>query len=378
MSLKADSDNHKTPGTSKAVNAAGRGCMVLFGLPFLAAGIAAFSFGVWQGYMNLFALKAWQEVEATIVSTKVEAHNSSDGTTYKPVIKYRYKVGPRRYTSSRYRLTGMSTANRAAQERITDEFEVGRTCTAYYDPGDPSQAVLNRDISYMFVVLVMFGLVFAGVGGGIVFGPFLAGRIKKARQVQRDTGKGIKPEFDKQIVGPWVFALFWNGVTFTVYGGFTLAPEDLPWFLYLFFTPFFFIGAMTLGQAIRLTRERRKFSGLRLRLFSAPVAPGETAGWEMSDPRGRLAEARTVRAYVVYRTQKLGRTAGRPHTDYKREINDINRFRGASSALSGVLSIPDEPREIRDDADKRCGWWLRLTIGRRRCHFPLPVEVPAA
>lgn len=350
----------------------GTGCAMLFGVPFLAVGLSVLSWGVWQGYLNLVEVRTWKEVQATVISKRIEEKSDSDGATYRPVIEFEYEVEGRLYRSHRYDISNVSSSGRAAKEHILDGYEVGGTCTAYYDPDDASRAVLSRETSYLFVMLIMFGLVFAGVGSGFVFGPAVGTLVKRRRESRLAAGVGIGPRFDRDILGPWVFTLFWNGITYTVYFGFALADEELPWFVYLFFVPFMLIGALALSTAVRATLVRRKFRGLRLGLESSPVRAGEEVRFTISGARGPVEGAGTVRAYLVFRRQS-GEDQ-RWHTEHKEEVAEMDSIRGSSPRFEGRITMPLVLPEISDDEKARAGWFVRLAIGWRRCHFPLPVE----
>ena len=56
-------------------------------------------------------LLVYEPVMATVLSTDVQEHSDSDGSTYEPVVVYRYRVQDREYTASRVtplRLPGSS------------------------------------------------------------------------------------------------------------------------------------------------------------------------------------------------------------------------------------------------------------------------------
>jgi hypothetical protein len=120
-------------------------------------------------------LLTFQPVTATVLSTRVEEHSDSDGSTYEPVVVYRYRVQDREYTASRVTPLRESRSGRWAS-RVTARYEVGGTYTAYYDPGNPEEAFLIRHRSV---------LPWAFVGMPLVALMFIAGHIGSNREMAR-------------------------------------------------------------------------------------------------------------------------------------------------------------------------------------------------
>jgi len=111
-------------------------------------------------------LSVFQPVEATVLSTRVEEHSDSDGSTYEPVVVYRYRVNDREYTASRVTPLKESRSGRWAN-RVIARYQVGRNYTAFYDPDDPGEAFLVRSrsvIPWAFIAFSMVGIAFIAVG----------------------------------------------------------------------------------------------------------------------------------------------------------------------------------------------------------------------
>ena len=111
-------------------------------------------------------LSVYQPVTATVVSTRVDEHSDSDGSTYEPVVVYRYHVDDREYTASRVTPLKESRSGGWAR-RVTARYQVGNTYTAFYDPEDPGEAFLMRSrslIPWGFIAIPLLGLVFIGAG----------------------------------------------------------------------------------------------------------------------------------------------------------------------------------------------------------------------
>lgn len=104
------------------------------------------------GLMQARQTANWTSTQGTVVSNEVESfYSSSDGSSsrgrpvHKAVIEYRYQAGGVDYHSSR-RHIGVESAsgNRSKAEQEAALYMPGLPVTVYYDPQDPSSAVLTR------------------------------------------------------------------------------------------------------------------------------------------------------------------------------------------------------------------------------------------
>jgi hypothetical protein len=111
-------------------------------------------------------LAVFLPVTATVLSSRVDEHSDSDGSTYEPVVVYRYRVNDREYTASRVTPLAESRSGRWAS-RVTARYQVGSTYTAFYDPENPSEAFLLRTrsvIPWAFVAIPLVGLLMIAAG----------------------------------------------------------------------------------------------------------------------------------------------------------------------------------------------------------------------
>jgi hypothetical protein len=347
---------------------------MLFGLPGLLIGLLCLSIAVYRGYMTLVGVHSWRPVEAVILSKELQQVSSgSEFDAYKVAIEYRYEVDGQTYTSKRYDIMDAASSARADKERILERYEVGETVTAYYDPDDPAEAVLTREVSLEFAMLAMFGLAFSGTGAGLVVGAAVGYGSRKAREARVEAGSEIKPEFDIPTSHLWVLPLFWNGINWTFYLGSTIAADEFPWFISFVFLPLSLVGAWLLGEAIRETRGRWRYLAMRLSLSSAPTRPGETTWWEVIDPRGATVDAAKVRAALVLMRESEGKSRWRKLRGGR--VSDVSTKGGVGPSVTGVLEVPEVPGAAAEPkrAKAKARWYLRLKIGDKRVHFPLPV-----
>jgi hypothetical protein len=103
--------------------------------------------------------RAWQARVCTIVSSDVEQSTSEPGL-YGIRITYQYEVAGRVYMSSRYSFSdsasrGGFSAGHRGKKAIVNRLAPGARTVCYVDPEDPSEAVINRAITWDIVVVGM-------------------------------------------------------------------------------------------------------------------------------------------------------------------------------------------------------------------------------
>ena len=109
-------------------------------------------------------LSVFRPVEATVLSARVQEHSDSDGSTYEPVVVYRYRVGDREYTASRVTPLKESRSGGWAR-RVIGRYQVGNSYTAFYDPENPAEAFLLRSRSVLPWAFMAFAVVALAIIG---------------------------------------------------------------------------------------------------------------------------------------------------------------------------------------------------------------------
>jgi len=138
-----------------------------FGLYVAGAFFCAFlGIGVKMLAKEQRRLSEFQPVTATVMSTRVEEHSSSDGSTYEPVVSYRYQVNGREYVASRVTPLTESRSGRWAY-RVANRYQAGSNYTAFYDPANPAEAFLMRSRSILpwaFIGIPLIAILAIGAG----------------------------------------------------------------------------------------------------------------------------------------------------------------------------------------------------------------------
>jgi hypothetical protein len=105
----------------------------------------------------------WQQTTGTVLSSEVETRRSRSGqsgysTSYYPRVVYEYEVMGQRYRSNQFNLgeVGLGFYNRVAAK--VAEYPQGKMIDVYYNPNNPSEAVLERTSprSKVFLFVVVF------------------------------------------------------------------------------------------------------------------------------------------------------------------------------------------------------------------------------
>lgn len=105
-------------------------------------------------------------VAATVVLSSVEMHRGSKGgSSYSPVVEYRYQVAGAQYTSRKVLPVSVS-ASQSWAKSVVAGYPAGKQTEAYYNPGAPGESFLVRQHSMFPHVFLTIGL--ALLGGGLL------------------------------------------------------------------------------------------------------------------------------------------------------------------------------------------------------------------
>ena len=157
------------------------GALVLGTVFFLVGSILA-ALAV-NNYRDGEATKSWTPTTARIISAEVQENidtvrESNGGRrtryTYTPIVRYEYDVEGRTYQGHRVKADNYSGSQTGAYNTV-NRYPVGAEVTAYVDPANPSQAVLEQGADSTGVYLFggigsLFGLV--GLGALVFAGSF--------------------------------------------------------------------------------------------------------------------------------------------------------------------------------------------------------------
>lgn len=123
------------------------GCTTAFAAVFLTLWCTA-TFGADAAVGWAVARQCWTYTFATTTGTitrsdLTEGRDADGDRTYHLEVAYDFTANGRQFTGDRYRYLSMGT-NDGSWRRVRDELPVGSAVPVYYDPADPTDAVLVR------------------------------------------------------------------------------------------------------------------------------------------------------------------------------------------------------------------------------------------
>ena len=283
---------------TKAPKELSNGCLSLFGLPFMLAGL--FMTGLYfKGYLSWIEAKTWQETPCWIEKADLESSSDSEGrTTYKATANYRYQFSGQTYHSTKVGL-GSGSDNigdfqQKAHRELTEHANKSKKPSAppsfrcYVNPNDPKKAMLYRNLRWeMQAFLAIFALTFPAVGTGLVIGGIIGSRIQKREHLLRETYPEEpwkwKHAWMQQPIPEnasfWALALhsytLWSGaIVFSLIAAIAAADvygkEPLAWLTLIF------VGLWCLPAWFSIKRLRHKFAvgNAGFEAASLPYSPG--------------------------------------------------------------------------------------------------------
>jgi len=157
--------------------------MRVFGLFFTCFPLLFLAVGGWLAHGQHTKLTSYEPVEAVVLSREITSSTDSDGgTTYKPIIRYRYTVDGRAYESDQVMPIALSTSSRSWAQSYLDRYPVQEKTTAYVDPGDLAEAFLVREASFFPYVFMLFPMLFVVIGLSLML---VGGQARPSRKLEQ-------------------------------------------------------------------------------------------------------------------------------------------------------------------------------------------------
>jgi uncharacterized integral membrane protein len=143
----------------------------VFGLLFTGAGLLMLILGFVQ-FRTSRASRDWPSVEGQVteatVETKIDRDEDGASTRYSPRIIYTYSVSGQQYTSDRVVIGARQwhTSQTRAEAKLV--YRPGQQVTVYYNPGKPSQAVLEAGATRGAWGTLAIGIIFTILGAVVL------------------------------------------------------------------------------------------------------------------------------------------------------------------------------------------------------------------
>ncbi len=122
-----------------------------------------------QNYRKLQRSKHWLSIKGVITSSDLNSQVSTDDegfqtTTYLAKIAFSYEVNGVKHESDHINFDyGIRTSNLRGQQAIVDHYPVKKEVRVYYDPDDPTKAILEKRVNGAFTTILV-SAVFIAIG----------------------------------------------------------------------------------------------------------------------------------------------------------------------------------------------------------------------
>jgi len=107
--------------------------------------------------------KKWLTSCGVIVSSDVICEYI-DAAYYKPKIVYKYSVNGKEYFSSEYTFGESSWIIESKAHEVVNSYEQDMSIIIYYNPNNPSEAVLLREVSEDYKPFFIFAIIVTFIG----------------------------------------------------------------------------------------------------------------------------------------------------------------------------------------------------------------------
>ena len=333
---------------------------LLFGLPFGAVGAGA-AYVIGKAIHDGVRAQEW-------VRVKADLQGFGDGN-----ISYHYVLNGQRYHGDRLGTNPIGGTDNVDDwhERVHDHLESaqreGRPITVWVNPDNPSESMFDRQIRWN---LMLFAAVFAFGFGGVGVGAFV---VAVASLLPKRAVQGLKNSEASGVGTIWVFAFFWNVISFPI----ALLAIPQMWaegnwlgFLVLLFP---LVGVLLLWGAVKTTWDFFRRGGARVVFDRDELALGEPVA-------GHFAFGRKVKVGESFRVRLEAMSnpgLKDERTLWSREVQARVTDPGAGPRLTFRI---DTPPRLRAPNDDQVFWRLDAIAANRAAevHYKFPVTIAAA
>jgi hypothetical protein len=235
--------------------------------------------------------QGYVETTATVLAKQLGEQATEREIHYRPEFTIGYQVDGQKYEQTTYDILRWYSSGRAEQQTLLDQFTIGETYPAWYDPAEPERVVLERSFSWWLWLGLLIPLALILFGALRMVSEFFRWnaspeRLSQPRQriaastttevitaqpggefptLPRDdnitNSPGTHLAYRLPInISSWVLlaavfavTLFWNGtlLVFVVYCVREWLSGTGSWFLTIFLVPFALLGFLMIWLLIR-------------------------------------------------------------------------------------------------------------------------------
>ena len=332
----------------------------LVGLLFL---LIAAAMAVWLG-SDLYRwqqAQSWQPVSAELLHVELQENRSDDSTTWQVQARYQYDFDGRQWQSERVAIASGSDNigdfHRRLHSQLRQSWQQQQPVTAWVNPDDPQQAVLNRELRSGLVALkAVFPLAFGGFG----LAALLSGRGRKKpadagdseeqqhapwRQRKQWQANTLQGAGRKKWIAAMVMALLWNAISLPLL---FVLPDEIRGGNHAALLGLLFplIGIALMVWAVRSWQRWRRYGQSQLHLDAMPVALGGVLRATLEIPTRLSSRSLQVQLLCVHKTVRgTGKNRRTSESILWENQYDVSLQAGASAGAHNariVIPLPDD------------------------------------
>ena len=131
------------------------------GIICLSVGGAIGAFFIWTIFRRS-SINKWSVTYGTVLDSRL----NQTADSFEPYVKYSYEVGGKNYTNDRFYAVNYLSEDEKYSEKLIAPYSAGKSVPVYFNPQNPSDAVLEKrstlfiDILWMVVTMCF---IFVGV-----------------------------------------------------------------------------------------------------------------------------------------------------------------------------------------------------------------------
>ena len=253
------------------------------------------------------------EHACVVLDTRLETQKRGDGTQFRPAVRIQYEVDGEKYVLWTYSIRSSYSGNRAANQDIVADYQVGQQYPCWYDPAEPSVAVLVRGYTWSFWLTLALPMSFVLIGGGGLLHVLMnwgrsrerrAAALRRLAAIRRlDRGGRVQPKYPHvpapsevtdspgttlayrlpivaasrwKLLAGVVACLGWNGIVAlfvcVAISGFLEGRPD--WMLTIFVLPFLAVGMAMIVYSFRYLLMATAVGPTLVEISDQPLSPG--------------------------------------------------------------------------------------------------------
>lgn len=354
---------------------------------------------IWLGndLYRWWQARSWQPVTTELLQVELKENRSDDSTTWQVQAQYQYDFGGRQWQSERVAIAqgadNIGDFQKRLHAQLYSSWQQQQPVTAWVNPNDPQQAVLNRELRFGVVALkAIFPLAFGGFGVAVL----LLGRRHKKRADDAPASSGNAPHEPWRQRQQWqsstlldagrsswitalVMALIWNAISLPLL---FLLPDEIragnhAALLGLLF-PLIGVGLMV--WAVRNWRRWRRYGQSRLHLDAMPVALGGVLRATLEIPAKLSSRQLHVQLLCLHRTVSgTGKNRHSSESMLWENRYDVPLQAGSSGTRSArvVIPLPDnQPESVWQNERSTVIWHLSANASEPGVDYASEFELP--